>query len=1127
MPSRDLLSLTDQVKTLYDISSVKCTPKQEVSTELIDACKSDPLQAWAKSINLIETMDDSFSIEIHFFGANTLARLALKGVITSDEALCDLQRVLMDQSNVLRQGLTVAPEDGRDVSHFHTSAPIIGQLALALAAMGLWRLHTQDAFDKSWLQKLIQPWLHDTGYSQRGDAADCYVLLQVFNAILELFMSDRKLALSSYNRRKLARDHVLEMDLVLNTIHDASVICAEIPAVLSLCCQTTTSWFKTMYWVIKSDSSIMTAVIIRTATWSTLEMDLSEWLMSPESKHAVETYQALCHLVSECRLELYSHNGGDSIDLEAREAIMTLDALLLEILSHVVAANINKQLAMMSPINTDQILEFLCCLEDLSTSDLIYRALGEHREVALTPPTIGDLPDFKTQTKKDLFKARGLMTIALRCLGVPDVQIRIAAMKIFQALMANHVSFANQLEKDDTLISAVLNQEESLKVLLKPLMDILFNQIIPFPPVPDYDTFDFKGWFEMRDICATLIADMSSICQYETILEMGGRELERWVQFASQDPNAEVLFTRVEACLFSLTTVVSVAPAGKDAYVPLALSLLPQLQYPQDKYEGVLFRFVAARLLLWTAGFIGTYKHHCVALVPLASEFLTWIGALKASEEKFENASVASYIDHTERTVAEGIVAICSAASSYRAKVTTASNVEPSTPPLEEKDIHSLLEILTPLTVLDGTTLDSRSAILMAMGTLIGMMDVATVSTLHVALITSLLERHRTARETYGEEHRRSRESLKLLFVGFECLQLFQLPPLIPYVDGSEELNHPSMIDLRAHWSVLEQALGEDARDASDSAIEWCTHALLNVIGEAKWHFVGSMMLDDILQLLGTSMQKGCTVYHLNAVRGLIRVVGGHAGLRGPSHFMALLNVVIDVATREFQSDQRDSEDLLGMCVDILNVALKNSWLTDELADTAKFQTLLQQLVNALPQLAHPKVRLTCILFLGRLLEWLRPNQTSATCILPRLAQSPQLQQSVAANWESKTHSAHAKISQLIFSNVQAILRSFHCLVMTCFEDNICWLRLVAESLTMINAKSEFHEVVASFYEDAFSSSASTNTPATITLLFSETELATVQAALVKHEPDSKAVEELCDVITRVADESLAWHLAQ
>eukprot|EP01054_Gregarina_sp_Poly1_P003958 Gregarina_sp_Poly_1__3957@NODE_2190_length_2511_cov_88_498363_g1411_i0_p1_GENE_NODE_2190_length_2511_cov_88_498363_g1411_i0NODE_2190_length_2511_cov_88_498363_g1411_i0_p1_ORF_typecomplete_len466_score66_96Proteasom_PSMB/PF10508_9/0_00015IBN_N/PF03810_19/0_0085Slx4/PF09494_10/1_2Slx4/PF09494_10/3_1e03FANCI_S3/PF14677_6/5_7e03FANCI_S3/PF14677_6/0_16_NODE_2190_length_2511_cov_88_498363_g1411_i08192216 len=367
------------------------------------------------------------------------------------------------------------------------SSAVQGQISLALGGALIWRSYLGKA------QRLFA-----FGRGMIKDTKRHTLILQTCSAVLELLMCDRKLALSRLKRRRLVVEQVCgdaEIEELLSLVHDASVINGDAEVVQKLCCDAITAWVKTVHW---AGRDVLLCATAKAAFTPVFTHDLREWLtQAGVAQQAIECFHTVCHSVSTvCPPEMLR--------------------VLLDSMSHM-SSGVLRQLSLVTQLNQQELVHYLVCLEDLST-DLVHQVL------------------YETCSEAEMTKT--LLFIALRCLHIPDTEIRIHAVKVFHSLLLHHLACLKLYENDDSMIGTILHREEILKQFLAPLIEILFTQVIAFPPVPDYETFDFKSWFEMRDLCATVIADCSTVCQYETILEMAGGELQRWVHFASQVSSA-------------------------------------------------------------------------------------------------------------------------------------------------------------------------------------------------------------------------------------------------------------------------------------------------------------------------------------------------------------------------------------------------------------------------------------------------------------------------------------------------------------------------------------------------------------------------------------------------------------
>lgn len=236
------------------------------------------------------------------------------------------------------------------------------------------------------------------------------------------------------------------------------------------------------------------------------------------------------------------------------------------------------------------------------------------------------LPALMAETNRDSTDCHEIIRFAHNALTYGSNEVRRLSLTGFQSLLSN-----NDTEYPNCSATLV-HRRQVLKPLISYLVEIIFHHVMPFVSHVHMENVDFCNWFEIRDLCCVVLAQASDVVECDKILSLAGDELQYWANVASE--SGVVPWWRIETCLHALTSVTHRTPAGRDRYIPMALKLLSQMNYEVDGSPEacIILRAAAARLVLWTAGYVGTQNSLFLELLKLLEECIIYTDSARVSK---------------------------------------------------------------------------------------------------------------------------------------------------------------------------------------------------------------------------------------------------------------------------------------------------------------------------------------------------------------------------------------------------------------------------------------------------------------------------------------------------------------
>lgn len=148
-------------------------------------------------------------------------------------------------------------------------------------------------------------------------------------------------------------------------------------------------------------------------------------------------------------------------------------------------------------------------------------------------------------------------------------------------------------------------QDKTYEAQLSPWLEQFVKKslaAVRFPKEPDrHEDFDIEMFVRTRDLCAGVLTEVANVISPQWIIQHVGDQVA--VHCSAQGD-----WNDLDACVFVLTGVAPRATAGKDAVIPELLRLIPTFNYPSTGLPALLLRLAAARLILYTAGYLATER---------------------------------------------------------------------------------------------------------------------------------------------------------------------------------------------------------------------------------------------------------------------------------------------------------------------------------------------------------------------------------------------------------------------------------------------------------------------------------------------------------------------------------------
>lgn len=587
-------------------------------------------------------------------------------------------------------------------------------------------------------------------------------------------------------------------------------------------------------------------------------------------------------------------------------------------------------------------------------------------------------------------RAQSLLGLMVDLLAHPCLELRHHGLDFWYSLMGNQfIQQHAQLEAvsgkcttsttPETILAPPLlpPSDDQQQAIVWPVFEALVSELLRLVLIPGnvserMNDFAFGAWLKYRDACATNLTDVTTVLTCFPILKKAGPQLLDCVEMLkTTDVGRQPPWRQIEAALFVLSTIASRAQAGVDEYIPAAIESLPNLPYMEPgSIESFLISTAAARLMLWTAGYIGSQRELFAQSFQLLHSFtpqLTTLNKIAGPREAHPTAATQSdlalFRDFTECIMVEAMNAVVSAAATTLARDIT----------VPESDITFVLNGLVELVLLTELTMESRCSLIVSAGAVLQCLPIEKMQKFHYHLVKALHDRATAAlREKQGGRMTLSSEaveSLKLFFTALESVQPFddvRVPPPSPNavpLDRSSEFRHPVLNVLEEFWPLVERCL--DECHGHEMLVESACHAVVRICSICQAHAIRYELFAKFFNALARSFQQSPTVFHLGALRAML----GIFGYRSEKPVHRILSECLLACTQLILSRMQaagvahyvqESPDLVGMTLDCTNTCLTSAYLTE-------------CLVQLTPECHHPKVLMTMLLVMTRFAAWFDP----------------------------------------------------------------------------------------------------------------------------------------------------------
>ncbi|KAF8823105.1 hypothetical protein IE077_003598, partial [Cardiosporidium cionae] len=591
----------------------------------------------------------------------------------------------------------------------------------------------------------------------------------------------------------------------------------------------------------------------------------------------------------------------------------------------------------------------------------------------------------------------------------PSISVREQILDFWYNLLSHQLAspslsgsqLTNAGKEDESPSSAHSTQLKDEELEQKELVEVLL-EAVAFPvDIETQDDFDYISFQKFRDECSINLTESTLIVGHEYLLSLAGNEFLRIVKEWNITGTNPSTWSRVEACLFVLTTVAPRAPAGGDAFIPTALATLPQLPYAPSGVIAYIMRRAAACLIFWTAGYIGTQRDLFARLFHLvACQFATFVVQnqywsiatvtplgtspfcntyamnspflaeclLASLEDSFETER-----SHCEKAIVHTLNALTASAGLMLVKEGAS------------EDIMIVLNALTTLIVTVGMSTENKASLVVAAGSILSYLPKDKMQELHLQLVKPLGENLQAAVNEFSSSGS-FMEYFKLYCTALQCVRPVVALPAPPPSANCEmlavdsEFRHPVLDVVETQWPLIEEIILRGGK--MEVFVEQILNAFVTIFSTCRTHVTRYSKYQEMVMRQGAvvaslTFASNPTVFHLAAVR---TIIGMFAYVPMDTVLTALigpLQMFFEFILGKMQSLGEEyafnQPDLIGMTIDCANVALMHCLLAHRIVRKEWFVSLIQAAIQFTPNCLHPKVLHTYMVFLSRLVAWVSP----------------------------------------------------------------------------------------------------------------------------------------------------------
>eukprot|EP01012_Entosiphon_sulcatum_P067935 TRINITY_DN9783_c0_g1_i1.p1 TRINITY_DN9783_c0_g1~~TRINITY_DN9783_c0_g1_i1.p1 ORF type:complete len:1003 (+),score=133.31 TRINITY_DN9783_c0_g1_i1:24-3011(+) len=594
------------------------------------------------------------------------------------------------------------------------------------------------------------------------------------------------------------------------------------------------------------------------------------------------------------------------------------------------------------------------------------RLISEFAEIHL--PNL--LYDPETQQKHGVSLTE-LLENAIYFVQVPNIEVAEAALDFWYNLLSHHLCTPEQVAAelgppDEDAQAKAERIEEANKrrqqerCVLVPIYERAVKSLcaaIRYPPVPeDAVDFNLEEFLHMRDQFAISLTECCVVVGHAFVLEFVGNHLSSIAQATQSGGNFP--WHEVEGDIFVLTTVAPRAPAGGDNVIPPMIALLPTLPYPSSGYAANLLRGTAARLIHFTAGYLGSRGPECLSLFKFLAEQILPFVVQSATDSELRFATETQVVGSIFILVAEG------------GKVLV---------PMGEEVWTEVMTHLSRWIHNASLRIENRVNMVMAAGAVLSALPWDKMESSLQLLVRPLAE---AVQQMLAAGQRVTEQTLapfKLFFVALQAVR-----PRSPLPQGQ---THPLISCLSTNWSIVEQAF-KQTHDVELVMQEAC-HGITSVIALTREQ--SAPVLQPFLGILVECFKRAPMIFHLGAVRTVVGVFGGASD---PT-VLGLLSGVLEHLHAYVEGKMQDrtflvqQPDIVGMYYDTLACGLQPPPLATTILNSSWVARAIHLGSETLPICNHPKALCAVLLFYQRLFLWLmRPGTPPAQKAMELLGQS-------------------------------------------------------------------------------------------------------------------------------------------
>ncbi|KAF8822746.1 hypothetical protein IE077_002792 [Cardiosporidium cionae] len=559
----------------------------------------------------------------------------------------------------------------------------------------------------------------------------------------------------------------------------------------------------------------------------------------------------------------------------------------------------------------------------------------------------------------------------------PSISVREQILDFWYNLLSHQLmspsmtsSELSKAGKEDDLtssgLSMPLKDEEEQKEMLKPLFQRLVEVLLETVAFPiDMETredFDYVTFQKYRDECSINLTESTVVVGHEYILSLAGNAFLQIVKDWNISGSNPVVWSRVEACLFVLTTVAPRAPAGGDSFIPTALAALPQLPYASMGVMAYIMRRAASCLIFWTAGYIGTQRDLFASLFQLvACQFATFVVQNKKSlEDPYETER-----SHCEKAIVHTLNALTASAGLMLIKEGAS------------EDIMIVLNALTTLIVTVGMSTENKASLVVAAGSILSYLPKEKMQELHLQLVKKWLKCEMLLFSKIRRDDGYGVSSPEVYMEKSEQPLGENLQASFNEISSSadSEFRHPVLDVVETQWPLIEEIILRGGK--VEMFAEQILNAFVGIFSTCRSHVPRYSLFYSFLDLVGRTFVSNPTVFHLAAVR---TIIGMFAYVPMDTVLTALigsLQMFFEFILGKMQSLGEaytfEQPDLIGMTIDCANVALMHCLLAHRIVRKEWFVSLIQAAIQFAPNCLHPKVLHTYMVYLSRLVAWVSP----------------------------------------------------------------------------------------------------------------------------------------------------------